>query len=639
MAGNVTVVLTADERRLLDFYRKLNQEAKKHETALQKIAREAGMTEGQLKRMAERTRDMNLTALERYHREMNKLRAAVRGGVLDMEDFRKAQMRMKADLRSTFDPGIVSRFRTAIASLPAAIGGRLGLGVAGGSAAMGAAAAVGAFYGTDQYRQERSGRLSGTDVRAWGMLQTLAPGDPKRAEAIRGMAANMLARGGGKDMAEVGNTAFMMQSSNMLNPANARLMADLYATQQIENPERLATGLGTFQQAMGPAFPGMSSAVGKGLVSSAKTKLKLEEVLWQASRGAIFAEQGGLNIDELLAATTVLTMATVTRERGGEAMESLSEYMAQYSSFWESAAKSPKFQQKFPGIDISTLGGKIQYLAGKGGKNMNFATLTGDLKMTQPAAQAMMVLYKNLNSQASGAFGSGATYAESLKSIQAAGPEMTQQQMRDAMKNEQVMFGHSALVREGRRRLQEMRGAMASQYVEQYIAEREQKMQAAGAPDAAIWLNTKQIRLESAAAGPEQYLRAVVGAANIAERVTGKRDTFLTNKHVQSLYDTDAFMQSVLKQNARETGVGGVNQFSQESINAQRETASWTIDQFNKSFFSTAEVKAIAESLDAIRRNTQVMSDVVSGAGGDGASTPTGWMDIFRMWTGAGTKE
>lgn len=101
MSGEQVVVLSGDERKLVDAYRKAVEAAAKLPPEIDKAAKESLKAEKELAKFAEQTKKLTTSPVEKLRQETEKLTAAEKKGLLTKEEVIARQVQLRSELGLT----------------------------------------------------------------------------------------------------------------------------------------------------------------------------------------------------------------------------------------------------------------------------------------------------------------------------------------------------------------------------------------------------------------------------------------------------------------------------------------------------------------------------------------------------------
>ncbi len=160
-----------------------------------------------------------------------------------------------------------------------------------------------------------------------GTLAQLALDSPEKYAALTKQAEQLRATGVTASLEEANRFVFSMES------AGAGAEIDTFAQAKklgiMQDPSSMIASAAGIRESMGADQTGsFKDLINRSLVASASSPARAEELLKGAGKAGVSARQQGINVDELLAATSILSTAKGGAEEGGQRLNALLSKLA-----------------------------------------------------------------------------------------------------------------------------------------------------------------------------------------------------------------------------------------------------------------------------------------------------------------------
>lgn len=299
--------------------------------AQEKLAREAEKAKEALDRerdsfraQAEQIRKLDATPIERLKMRLDELRSAQQRVNMSQEDFATLSKQAHDEYQRELRQSAADTDRLKREAVEASM--RSGSSFQEMSAgALAAWATVGASVITvlREVRQasEQAGQALKAAAPSRGTLAQLALDDPEKYKQLTAQAEGLRARGVVKSLEEANQFVFAMES------AGAGSEIDTFARAKrvglMQDPSSMIASAAGIRESFGQAGGSFTDLINRSLVASASSPAKAEELLRGAGKAGVAARQQGINVDELLAATSILATAKGSADEGGSRLNAL----------------------------------------------------------------------------------------------------------------------------------------------------------------------------------------------------------------------------------------------------------------------------------------------------------------------------
>jgi len=276
----------------------------------------------ELRKFAERLKAINVTPLERYQREMRKINEAIRAGLLNQEDFRRASVSAHNDYRRELDEthrklkGTQGAGTSAAKETGGSFAGMLAtIGISAGAAT---ALVHKVLSGMREEAKQAAGEITAS-YKSLGKLGQI--GDAKETAERRRMANQYFASGAVGSRQEAAQTILELANSGAIE--DRKTFADLQKVGLIDDPSGIATKGRQLQQTLGAKEAGtFPQLIARAFVAAEPVNTTPDVLLGAAARSGESAGTLGISAPDLLAATATMIRAK-GNEQGGERLASL----------------------------------------------------------------------------------------------------------------------------------------------------------------------------------------------------------------------------------------------------------------------------------------------------------------------------
>lgn len=295
----------AIEQKDFEILAKKAQDA--YQSELDQTGREVKKEREQFAMMAEQVRSMDATPLERLKRRQEELTAAVRRGAIEQRDYavlaKQAQDTYQNEIKET-ETGW----------------GETAAGVRAGWLAV-AASVTKVLYDIQQASQQAQDAMKAA-APSRGTLAQLALTSPEKYAELTKQAEQIRASGAAATLEEANRFVFSMESAGA--GKEIPLFAEAKRLGLMTDPSSMIASAAGIRESFGAERAGsFQDLINRSLVASASSPAKAEELLRGAGKAGVSARQQGIQVDELLAATSIMATAKGSADEGGSRLNAL----------------------------------------------------------------------------------------------------------------------------------------------------------------------------------------------------------------------------------------------------------------------------------------------------------------------------
>ncbi len=311
--ANTDISFTADERELLKAQAKVIKQQDQLIEKYKKVGKE-GKKAGKdstkaMEKYAATVKKMTATPIEKQKKEMIKLNAALKAGMITQTEYTRR----------------VKQFNMAGSH---AFGGMPGKIMAATGAFASVTAAAGKYLGILEDFKTKSDELAGkqrTDAESVGLLVQLAGNDPKKLAMLEGEARKTFREGGAKTYGGAAQQVFGLHSAGAGELRG--LISELKQYNIVDSPAELVSAAKSMRDNLGEKETGnMEALFSKAFGASANTNSTADRLMAAASKGAQSAKFLKMSDEDLFAATAQMGDAANNVDTGGV---QVAKYLAQ----------------------------------------------------------------------------------------------------------------------------------------------------------------------------------------------------------------------------------------------------------------------------------------------------------------------
>lgn len=267
----------------------------------------------ELKRLAERVREIQTTPIERMRAEFGRLDSAVKHNLLSERESATEKSRLWKQYQA--DLANAGQSQQKLSAGAVAAGFVIGQAW---TAALGAVRSLGSAMAEENQRALQAHQESARSV---GVLAQLT-GDPEELKKLEATAKGLVKQGAAKSMQEAVQAVFAASSSNALG--DLPQLAKLATPGVISSIPEFIRSAEAVRSAMGGKEAGsIAEITAKSFAAAAPTTTTAEKLVIGAARAGTQAQAQGLNINELLSGVGMIATARGSAEEGGTRMAAL----------------------------------------------------------------------------------------------------------------------------------------------------------------------------------------------------------------------------------------------------------------------------------------------------------------------------
>ncbi len=306
-----------------------SKEAAKQQELLAKAAdktrQELERESAEWKKLADQVRRTDATPIQRLNLEMQRLNDAVARGTLKETEWETLSKRANDTYQRELQESAEAQRKLAgeAAKTAQRSGGSFTeMGMAAKAAWVGVAATVVSVLNDMKQASDSAGQSLKAAAPSRGTLAQLALGDPDKYKALTQQAEQLRAGGVTSSLEEANRFVFAMESAGA--GGEMATFAEAKKTGLLQRPEEMIAAAAGIRESFGADQAGsFQDLINRSLVASASSPAKAEELLKGAGKAGVSAKMQGINVDELLAATSILSTAKGGADEGGQRLNAL----------------------------------------------------------------------------------------------------------------------------------------------------------------------------------------------------------------------------------------------------------------------------------------------------------------------------
>jgi len=277
------------------------------------------------KKLADQVRRTDATPIQRLNQEMQRLNDAVARGTLKEAEWetlsKRANDTYQRELKESEDAQ--KRLSQEATNASARSGGAFEeMGLAAKAAWLGVGAVVVSVLNDMKQASDQAGQSLKAAAPSRGTLAQLSLGDPEKYKALTKQAEQLRAEGVTSSLEEANRFVFSMESAGA--GKEIKTFAEAKKTGLLQNPEQMIAAAAGIRESFGAEQAGtFQDLINRSLVASASSPAKAEELLKGAGKAGVSAKMQGIQVDELLAATSILSTAKGGADEGGQRLNAL----------------------------------------------------------------------------------------------------------------------------------------------------------------------------------------------------------------------------------------------------------------------------------------------------------------------------
>lgn len=310
------------------------KEAERQQLALAKAAdktrHELERESAEWKKLADQVRRTDATPIQRLNQEMQRLNDAVHRGTLEQSEWDTLSKRAQDQYQQELAESAAAQRKLSQQSGQAAqeSGGFFAdMSLAAKAAWAGVGAAIIGTLNEMKQASEQAAQSLQASAASRGTLAQLALDDPEKYKQLTQRAEQLRAGGVTQSLEEANRFVFSMESAGA--GAEMATFAEAKKTGLLQNPEQMIAAAAGIRESFGEDQTGsFKDLINRSLVASASSPAKAEELLKGAGKAGVTAKQQGINVDELLAATSILATAKGGADEGGSRLNALLSALA-----------------------------------------------------------------------------------------------------------------------------------------------------------------------------------------------------------------------------------------------------------------------------------------------------------------------